>query len=174
MRLPISIRGRASVRLSIPYYFWTTKLAVFEGGEISNDQQQQQNDNNKNKATTTSMTTSTTTIKTTTTTMTTTIHEWRLSSGVSQIPKVTLIEIITESYMLAPHRSLIRLPARSGPLTHSLACSLQTLICSPALSTAHSFARSAPLTHDHGNLRPVFFPINSIQSMSIQLISILQ
>ena len=170
LRIFIRIRVRQSVGLLAHwpvcqfvrwshFIFKRQIILVFEGGEISNDQQQQQNDNNKNKATRTSMTTSTTT----TTTMTTTIHEWRLSSGVSQIPKVTLIEIITESYMLAPHRSLIRLPARSGPLTHSLAC-----------SPAHSFARSAPFTHDHGNLRPVFFPINSIQSMSIQLISILQ
>ena len=83
--------------------------------------------------------TTSTTTPTKTTTMTTTIHEWRLSSGVSQIPKVTLIEMVTESYMLAPRRSLIRLPACSGPLTHLLACSLHTLICSPALST--------PLTH---------------------------
>ena len=117
---------------SVPIYFQTAKILVFEGGEISNDQQQQQNDNNKNKATTTSMTISTTTTTTTTTTTskTMTILEWRLSSGVFQIPKVTLIEIITESYMLAPHCSLIRSPARSKhsfarllspPLTHLLA-----------------------------------------------------
>ena len=42
---------RDSVRPSVPLYFQTAKILVFEGGEILNDQQQHYN--NKNKATTT-------------------------------------------------------------------------------------------------------------------------
>ena len=33
---------RRSIRRLVPCYFWTTKIADFEGGETSNDSQQQQ------------------------------------------------------------------------------------------------------------------------------------